>query len=380
MPELPCPTLRTGHRCVKLLTHVKARSAGLAWQQGPAMTACMFMALGLLCGSNALYARTWWDPARQQAVEGALSGSEARTARWQKALDQLTSGFDGRVGACASTTQSTACVSGDQRFPMQSVWKLALAVAVLDAVDRGAWRLDEPIEVRRHDLSVYVQPIAKLVGPHGLVTTIDHLLRGAIVESDNAAADILLARLGGPTVVQQVLGRRAMVSIRVDRDERHLQTDINGLAWRDEYLSPAAFDRAVAAVPQAARDAAFQSYLHDDRDTATPRAMVLMLQRLTAGGLLSSASTRHLLDLLEQTTTFPDRLKAGVPEGWTIGHKTGTSGDWRGVTAATNDVGILRAPDGRFVSVAVFIDGSHASSADRSALMANIARAIVSGY
>ena len=115
--------------------------------------------------------------------------------------------------------------------------------------------------------------------------------------------------------------------------------------------------------------------------TRPPRyAMTEMLERLASGRLLSPSSTKRLLEILSQTTTFPDRLKAGVPDGWTIGHKTGTSGTWRGVTAATNDVGILTGPKGESISIAVFIAESRASDKDRAKLMADIARAIITNY
>jgi beta-lactamase class A len=108
--------------------------------------------------------------------------------------------------------------------------------------------------------------------------------------------------------------------------------------------------------------------------------MTVLLGRLAGGGLLSPASTKRLLEILTQTTTFPDRLKAGVPDGWTIGHKTGTSGAWRGVTAAFNDVGILTGPKGETISIAVFIAESKASDKDMAKLMADIARAIATKY
>jgi beta-lactamase class A len=168
--------------------------------------------------------------------------------------------------------------------------------------------------------------------------------------------------------------------MRVSRDEKHLQSEINGLRWKPEYVDSAIFDRAVAAVPPEKRDAAFQAYLRDRRDTATPLSTTLLLERLDEGHLLKPASCRHLLDILQQTTTMPDRLKAGVPDGWTIGHKTGTSGEWRGVTAATNDVGIITGPKGEKIYISVFIAESRASAADRAALIANIARMAIENY
>jgi beta-lactamase class A len=318
-------------------------------------------------------------PEQQQA----LAAAAARGERWETALREITGparGFDGKVGVCAGSGLRETCVLGDQPFPMQSVVKLPVAIAALTAVDHGAWRLDDQVFVRKPDLSVFVQPMAKLVEPDGFKTTIDDLIRRAIVDSDNAASDILIAKLGGPAAVQAAINRKGLVNIRVDRDEKHLQTEINGLDWRAEYLDPAVLDAAIGAVPEAQRDVAFQKYLRDPRDTSSPRAMTALLERLAGGSLLLPASTNRLLEILTQTTTFPDRLKAGVPDGWTIGHKTGTSGSWRGVTAAFNDVGILTGPHGETIGIAVFITDSKASDKDRAKLMADIARAIATTY
>ena len=82
----------------------------------------------------------------------------------------------------------------------------------------------------------------------------------------------------------------------------------------------------------------------------------------------------------EATATGTDRQRAGVAPGWRLGHKTGTSGSWRGVTAATNDVGILTAPDGRRISVVVFIGDSTANARERADLMARVARAVIEQY
>jgi beta-lactamase class A len=108
--------------------------------------------------------------------------------------------------------------------------------------------------------------------------------------------------------------------------------------------------------------------------------MATLLWSLAQGRLLSPTSTKRLLDIMAQTVTFPDRLKAGVSDGWALAHKTGTSSTWRGVTAATNDVGVLTAPDGTLVTVAVFIADSRAASVDRAALIARIARSTIASY
>jgi beta-lactamase class A len=108
--------------------------------------------------------------------------------------------------------------------------------------------------------------------------------------------------------------------------------------------------------------------------------MVALLDVLARGRMLSPSSTRRLLAIMAETKTFPDRLKAGLLPGWSLAHKTGTSGTWRGVTAATNDVGVLTAPDGGMVSIVTLIADSGSPSADLAAVMARFARATIESY
>ena len=108
-------------------------------------------------------------------------------------------------------------------------------------------------------------------------------MRRSIVDSDSAATDILVARLGGPEAIQGVLNRLHISGVRFDRDEKHLQTESWGLEWRPEYVDSALLERAYAAVPQKRTDAAFRAYQRDPRDTATPLGMVSLLQSLADG-------------------------------------------------------------------------------------------------
>ena len=290
------------------------------------------------------------------------------------------SGFDGRVGACIQTRNHLACTRAEEKFSLQSVVKLVVGVAVLDTVDKGQRRLTDAITIHTRDLSLYMQPLANLVGPSGYTTTIGDLVRRAIIDSDSAATDVLISQLGGPSAVQAFLKAKGISGIRIDRDERHLQTEIVGLTWRPEYVDAKLLDRAIAMVPPTSRQEAYARYQADPRDTSTPKGMASLLLRLAHGDLLSSPSTEFVLMAMRECKTFPDRLKAGVAPGWALAHKTGSSGSWQGVTAATNDVGILTAPDGSSVSIAVFVADSRASSAVKAALIARISATAIANF
>jgi beta-lactamase class A len=108
----------------------------------------------------------------------------------------------------------------------------------------------------------------------------------------------------------------------------------------------------------------------------TPIAVANLLQWLANGQLLSRTSSALLLEAMTKTRTYPERLQVGVPNGWLLAHETGTGRTWKGITAATNDAGILMTPDASSFVVVVFIAESNASDKDRAALIAEVAREV----
>jgi beta-lactamase class A len=120
----------------------------------------------------------------------------------QHDLQGMTRHFGGRVGVCIQEQTKKSSINGNDRFPLQSVTKLTVAIAALDAVDHHRLSLDTTVVLRKKDLSLAIQPIAKLITSNGYRTTIADLIRRAIVDSDSAATDFLVERVGGPKAVQ----------------------------------------------------------------------------------------------------------------------------------------------------------------------------------
>lgn len=287
-----------------------------------------------------------------------------------------------RVGVCVTLpAQAPVCINGDARFSLQSVVKLFVGAAMLDAIENGKFTLDQSVTLSRRDMSVYQHPLAELIAQNGThTTTIRDLIARAINDSDNAACDKLIELLGGPQMVQDFLTRKGVKDIRVDRDEKNLQANINGLEWREEFTDQTAFKAASTALPQQQQDAAYSDYQKDIRDTATPLAAADFLSRLAVGDILSADSTATLMDILLQTRTGTDRLRAGLADGWQLANKTGTSTTHNGTAAATNDIGILIAPDGARIPVVAFVADSTASPDERAALMARIAASAIAHH
>ncbi len=295
----------------------------------------------------------------------------------------LVRSFDGRVGVAVRSIDQGWCVdsNGDQRLPQQSVSKLWVAMTVLDLRDSGRLRLDDPVTVRREDLTLFHQPIAALIkGEEGYQTTVGELLQRALTMSDNTANDRLLRFVGGPSVVRAFLQRKGLDNIRFGPGERLLQAQTAGLTWQPDFAFGNAFARARAKLPSLDRIAAFERYVSDPPDGAAPVAIAGALARLKRGDLLSKSSSDYLIGTMESSHTGKQRMRGAVPIGWSFGHKTGTGQDLGGRTAGYNDVGLLIAPDGKSYAIAVMIGDTPKSIPERQALMQAVVASVVANH
>lgn len=252
----------------------------------------------------------------------------------------------GRVGAMAMVIEDETRRAGlneTERFPMQSVYKLPIAMAVLDQVERGTLTLDRTIPLAAADMAPAAlhSPIRDRHPRGGIALTIRELIRAAIADSDGTASDVLLRLAGGGGRVTEYL-RAAGI-----RDMAVVTTEV-----------------------EMSRDPMAQY-----RNYSTPEAAVALLKTLFTGKTLSPASRNLLLDDMIASTPGPRRLKGRLPAGVVVAHKTGTDGTRDGLTRATNDIGIITLPDGRHLAVAVFVKDSTANATVRERVIAEIARA-----
>lgn len=285
----------------------------------------------------------------------------------------------GRVGVGYMNMDSgeSWTLAGDQRFPMQAVFMAPLASAVLAEADAHRLSLDDALTVQEMDLS----PSSRIADawPRSKRYTIRGLLTLAVQFSDNTAADMLMARIGGPGAVTAFLVSKRINGIRIDRFAREIQTELLGLApFRSAWRTEAGFQAARASVPEAQRVRALTAYLSDPRDTATPRAMLHWLYALDIGELVAPASRVLLLKLMAAASPGGAMLiRAGLPAGCTLSHKMGAGPIEGGVISALNDVGVITLPDGRRYGLAVFISGAHGPVQRCETAIADIARAAV---
>jgi beta-lactamase class A len=265
-------------------------------------------------------------------------------------------------------------------FPQQSCSKLWVAIAAMDAVDKGRVSLDDRVTLGRNDLTLFHQPIsAKVLGNGGHTTTLGALLFTAITESDNTANDKLMRSVGGPQAVRDMIAAKGLGSIRFYEGERALQSKIAGLIWSQSYSIGDAFYKARGALPMSVRKASFERYIADPYDGAAPHSVALSLARLKRGELLSASSTQRLLNTMASTKTGALRVRAALKPGWRWSHKTGTGQDFQGRIGGINDIGILTAPDGTSYTMAIMTVPNKADGASQN-LMQAVARTVIAEH
>ena len=297
-------------------------------------------------------------------------------------IDALGSQFNGRVGIAVRSINDGWWTGwkADELYPQQSVSKLWVSITAFDAVDKGRVDLNQRVSLNRSDLTLFHQPIAAKILGGGATMSLNELMYQAITKSDNTANDKLMRSVGGPAAVRAMIADKGLGAIRFYDGERALQSKIAGLIWTQSYSVGGAFYKARDALPYSVRSAAFNRYIEDPYDGASPHAIVDALARLKRGELLSPASTARLLSIMGNTKTGANRLKGGLKAGWSLSHKTGTGQVLGSVQAGYNDIGVLTAPDGRSYAVAVMIKKTSTPLATRMTLMNNVVRAVITQH
>jgi len=259
-----------------------------------------------------------------------------------EALAEIESRLGGRVGVAALNTATGQHFEhrSSERFPMCSTFKLLLVAAILARVDHQSEKLDRIVSYTKEDLLEWA-PITKAHLAEGGMT-VSALCGAAIQYSDNTAANLLLAAIGGPPAFTQYARSLDDSLTRLDRNEPSLNSAIPG----------------------------------DPRDTTTPAAMLQDMKTLLVDpGALSADSQKLLQDWLIGNTTGAQALRAGFPSTWRVGDKTG-----HGQNGSANDIAIAWRPNGKPILVTAYLVESAAPDAEHSAALANIGRVVASNF
>jgi beta-lactamase class A len=239
-------------------------------------------------------------------------------------------------------------VNGHRHFAMQSVFKFPLALCILDAVDKGRFSLAQKIHIAGAD---WVQktwsPMRDQYKSREIDISLLDLLSFTVSSSDNIACDVLFRLIGGTRVVNDYVHGLGIRNMEIAATEAQMHA-----GWNVQY-----------------------------KNWCTPDAMSALFELFYKGGHLSTTSTRLLMDLMTGTTTGAARIKGLLPPGASVAHKTG-SGDTNpeGITAATNDAGIITLPDGRHLILVVLVGDSRADDSTRERVIARIAKVAFDYY
>jgi beta-lactamase class A len=254
------------------------------------------------------------------AVAATLA-SPARAASAQRTLKDIHKRIGGRLGVHILDSQSGRRIGydDDSRYAMASTFKLPLAAALLWQADRGAFRLTRTLAIAKSDLKEHSPVVEAKLAAGVTDMTISELCAAVVVNSDNAAANVLLAGIGGPQAFTQFMRSIGDKVTRLDRMELELNSNQPG----------------------------------DPRDTTTPRAMVDSLLKIFTQDVLAIASRAMLIDWLSTSRTGLDRVRAGLPRSWPAGDKTGT-----GANGAVNDLCLVYPPERRPIFIAVYMSES----------------------
>lgn len=270
--------------------------------------------------------------------------SNAQTANLKNDIEIFIKNYKADIGVAIYGIESgdTLYVGKNKPYPMQSVYKFHVALAVLNQVDEGKLSLNQKILLTKRDLLPDTwSPLREKYKKGSVKIPLSEILNYTVSQSDNNGCDILFRLLGGTEKVHKYIHKLGVkeVAIKTTEEEMHKNDTAQFTNW------------------------------------ATPHSITELLNKFYKDSILSKNSYDFLWKAMVETTTGPKRLKGLLPLGTVVAHKTGYSGvNKQGITAATNDVGIVTLPNGQHFAIAVFVCHSSESHETNEKIIAEIAK------
>ncbi|PIF47393.1 beta-lactamase class A [Chryseobacterium sp. 52] len=242
--------------------------------------------------------------------------------------------------------KDTLSINGTMKMPMMSVFKFHIALAVLDQVDKGKLQLNQKFFIKKEELHPDTWSPIKDEFPEGnIYLTLDQLLRYTVSHSDNNGCDLLLNILGGTQTVQKFINKIGIKDFTIKVNE-HEMTGENLYA-----------------------------------NTTTPIATTELLEKFYRGKVLKKVTTKYLYKIMVETSRGITWMKAGLPEGTELAHRTGISGtDGNNVRAAMNDIGIVKLPNGKHFILSIYLKNISEERVATEKIIADITKAVWEYY
>ena len=234
--------------------------------------------------------------------------------------------------------------NGEKKLPMLSVFKFHIALAVLNKVDQGKLKLDQPIFIKKADLLENTwSPIREKYPDGNIEMPLSELIKYTVAKSDNNGCDLLLRLIGGTETVQKFINNKGIKNFTIKADEAQMHKGYEFMYW----------------------------------NTTSTNDSNLLLMNFFDGKVLSKNSTGFLMKTMIETTTGTNKIVAQLPKGTPVAHKTGSSGkDEKGLTIAENDIGIITLPNGKHYAISVFVSDSMETEETNTKMIADISKRV----
>lgn len=234
--------------------------------------------------------------------------------------------------------------NGEKKLPMLSVFKFHIALAVLNKVDQGKLKLDQPIFIKKADLLENTwSPIREKYPNGNIEMPLSELIKYTVAKSDNNGCDLLLRLIGGTETVQKFINNKGIKNFTIKADEAQMHKGYEFMYW----------------------------------NTTSTNDSNLLLMNFFDGKVLSKNSTSFLMKTMIETTTGTNKIVAQLPKGTPVAHKTGSSGkDEKGLTIAENDIGIITLPNGKHYAISVFVSDSMETEETNTKMIADISKRV----
>ena len=282
------------------------------------------------------------------ASKGGNDDASADVSELRNEIESAIGEVDAEVGVAMICGEDTLTVNQANDYPLMSVFKLHIAVALMQQADAGIMSVDSVLTVPYSRLLPNTwSPMRDDAAGEDRDMTVDQLMRYSVCRSDNNACDILIDLAGGIGAVNDSIRNLGLGEVVLTETEASMHDDI------------------------------LRSY----NNVSSPLAVCELLDRVYDGQVLSPESGNYLMGLLGESTTGRGKISAGLPEGSFLGHKSGLS-DRRpdGVLMASGDVAAFSCGDGRRASLAILVKDTPESEARIDSLFAEIASLVYAHY
>lgn len=243
--------------------------------------------------------------------------------------------------------KDTLSINGNLNAPMMSVFKFHIALSTLNLVDKGKLSLTQRRFIKKEDLHEGTWSPIRDEYPNGnMYLTLDQLLRYTVSHSDNNGCDILLELIGGTEVVQKFINKQGIKDFVIKANEEQMRT------WENLYIN-----------------------------TSTPFATTELLEKFYKGKVIKRKSTKYLYQLMVECSRGLTWMKAGLPQGTELAHRTGISGtNENNLRVAMNDVGIVKLPNGNHLIISIYLKDITETRENTEKIIADITKATWNYY